>query len=728
MTEGLKKIILIGTFAILFIPLIVTSSLYFPFVTGKNFVFRLLVELMFGAWLLLTFIDKKYRPRFSWLLLTLTAFVATITLSDFLGENSYLSFWGNFGRMEGLITILHLFVYFLIVGSILNTEKLWHCFLSVSVIANAGVLLVSLGQLINLIPIYRDVSEGRLDGTFGNASFLASYLLLNFFLTLYLLWQNRKRTIVRLIYGAIAMISVVVIYFTATRSAIIGLAGGLLIMAILMVALEKKREISRGVAVGVISVTLLFAGLFFVLKNQDLIKDNLVLNRFSQISLQDLKKQNRYQLWLVAWAGVKERPLLGWGQENFYYVFQKHYRPTLYNKNEVYSDRAHNLIFDWLIAGGLFGLFAYLTIIFASLYTLWRSKYQNFSSAERYTLTGFFAAYFINNFFTFDSIATYILFFTALAFIHNRQTRKMTKISSSSIPYIAVWKITAIMILTLIVAYGLNGRPLLTAYNLAAGVKSLPQQPRRSYQSFTRALQQESFGTNEVRRQLAVTAMEPERLNLAEQDLRDDFKKLAESEMKKQLTQPPDDPHVLYLTGSLLHSYGKNEEANLLLKQAKALSPSKQNILLKLAEIHLDQKNYQSAFEIAKETFELAQGFEDVRLIYATTAVYLNDQDLVQELLLPRFGTVIIDDSNLLRAYVETNQIQKTIEVWKLRLVKDPQNLQSYASLSAGYFMLGQRDKAIEIIQQAIRINPKFKTLGEKWLEQIKKGLQPDLN
>ena len=64
--KALRWVVLGGVFALPFIPFIVSSSLFFPFITGKGFAFRLLVELMVGAWLALAFVNPEYRPRRSW--------------------------------------------------------------------------------------------------------------------------------------------------------------------------------------------------------------------------------------------------------------------------------------------------------------------------------------------------------------------------------------------------------------------------------------------------------------------------------------------------------------------------------------------------------------------------------------------------------------------------------------------------------------------------------------
>ena len=48
----LRRIIIGSIFLVPFIPLIVAPSMFFPFITGKNFAFRILVEIMFAFWLI----------------------------------------------------------------------------------------------------------------------------------------------------------------------------------------------------------------------------------------------------------------------------------------------------------------------------------------------------------------------------------------------------------------------------------------------------------------------------------------------------------------------------------------------------------------------------------------------------------------------------------------------------------------------------------------------------
>jgi len=51
------------------------ANMFFPFITGKKLVFRIIVELLAGAYILLALREPKYRPRASTLMWAVCAFV-----------------------------------------------------------------------------------------------------------------------------------------------------------------------------------------------------------------------------------------------------------------------------------------------------------------------------------------------------------------------------------------------------------------------------------------------------------------------------------------------------------------------------------------------------------------------------------------------------------------------------------------------------------------------------
>ena len=99
--KSLRSIVLGSIFVLPFILFIVAQTLFFPFITGKNFAFRLIVEIMTGAYIALALINPAFRPRRSWLLGAFAFFLVVVALADLLGAYPFKSFWSNFERMDG---------------------------------------------------------------------------------------------------------------------------------------------------------------------------------------------------------------------------------------------------------------------------------------------------------------------------------------------------------------------------------------------------------------------------------------------------------------------------------------------------------------------------------------------------------------------------------------------------------------------------------------------------
>src|SRR3990167_4086521 len=178
--KTLRFIVLGGIFALPFIVFLVAQSLFFPFITGKNFTFRIVVEIITGAYLALALVNPSFRPKRSWLLGLFALFVLVVAMADALGVAPFKSFWSNYERMDGWVTLVHLFFYFVVASSVLNTEKLWRAFwhVSLSVSAIVGVYgFLQLAGVASLNPGFSSLS--RIDATFGNPIYLAAYMLFN---------------------------------------------------------------------------------------------------------------------------------------------------------------------------------------------------------------------------------------------------------------------------------------------------------------------------------------------------------------------------------------------------------------------------------------------------------------------------------------------------------------------------------------------------------------------
>lgn len=616
MLESLKNSLYIGIFSVLFIPLIGSNHLAFPFITGKAFAFRILIELLAGVWLLLLIADKKYRPRLSWLTIAVLLFTLIITIADIFGVNPTKSIWSDFERMDGLINLLHLVGYFLIAGTLLAKENHWNNFLNTTLGVSVLLSLIGLSQLAGAVGVNTDA--GRLDATIGNAAFFASYLLLHIFIALLQLVRRMESNMARWIYGGMILLHTVVLYFTATRAAFLGLIGGIFVAMILVAFLERSHKMLRRMAIGTILAIIVFIVGFVFLKDQSFIRESPILSRYAVISSEGIKDQPRYYLWLAAIEGFKDRPVFGWGQENYHLVLDKHYNPALYN-SEIQSDRAHNIIFDWLVAGGILGLLGYLSIYVFALYYLWSSRGIKLSNLEKSILTGLFVGYFINNLFVFDTLVTYIIFFGILAYIHFLNTYsedsavRITKAERKLIQKkerFAKNLVLPVSVATILVAYLLNASAILAAAQFARATFFYSLEPENSLIRYKKALSYDSFSQEKIRQGLIIDSMGIRNLPDVSTQIKNEYFSLASSEMERQIKESPPNPYNFYIVGSLYLEYGKLDNAVEALENARTLSPKKQIFLLKLADVYNAEGEFNKAFDLLKLAHELDPRYE----------------------------------------------------------------------------------------------------------------------
>src|SRR3989344_4479049 len=360
----------IGLGIILFAPLFVSNTMFFPFITAKNFLFRIIIEILLALWVILALRDRRYMPRRSLLLLFVAASVGVLILSTIFGVDPSRSFWSNFERMEGLLGYLHLFVYFLILISVNKTEKDWWRFFHVSFLSAILVGVYALFQLGGVFQIHQ--GGVRIDSTLGNATYLAVYMLFHVFLSLYYFLKT-KNHLSQVAYGALVIFTAFILYETATRGAILGLIGGLFLFGLIF-AITSREKKWRYFAFGVLALVIAISAGVYALRDSDFIQNNPTLGRLSNISEQGDDAQARFQIWGMSFEAFKERPILGWGPENFSVVFSKYFDPRL-SSREPWFDRSHNVILDWLITGGVFGLVSYLGIFATSLWLLLK-KYR----------------------------------------------------------------------------------------------------------------------------------------------------------------------------------------------------------------------------------------------------------------------------------------------------------------------------------------------------------------
>jgi O-antigen ligase/TolA-binding protein len=756
MTNVLRYIIYGGATALLLMPFIVTGSMYFPFITGKAFYFRIITEIIFGAWVVLALYNPKYRPKLSWLSVAMLAMVFVPLLGVVFGINTTDAIWSNFERMIGWITILHVGMLFAAVSHTLE-PKHWHWLFYTSLAVSVVVGIQGLTEIPD---------TNRIDADLGNPIYLAMYSLWHVFLAGFYLLQRVKKATKKAAqsllldwqvyaFSLLGAFNLIVMWFTGTRGAILGLLAGLFVGSLVVALFQKNRQTIRKLATAGVILPVVAVGLFFGFRDTEFMREQPVLGRFAQIDLQEGNAAARLDTWAIGLEGYTERPLVGWGMGNFNYVFDKHYDPAMHDDAEWF-DRAHNVLVEWLVAAGPLGLLAYLSLFGAAVYLIWRKPEDGwqFSVAEKAILIGLLTAYLVQNLFVFDHLVSYTMFALLLGWLHARSPSDFGWKRLSGWPNSRAakdWLAMTAVVAVLVTGYAWNYPAIMQAQTVIDGLRS-SQTARRAFQQgqqeqatrlfeqaqedFAEAISYQAMGTQEARERLTQTAQTVAQANGPTSSVAQNFFALADANMRTQIDQEPQDVRHRVFYGNLLSAYEKYDQAIEQLTYANDRSGGqKQSILFSLAEAHEGAGNQERALELYKQAYDLPTEFDDVAVRYAAALARYDQLGTSDDVLNEHFGTTTVANQRLIEAYEAVGAIERTIPLLEERLQEAKEDrtvglrdlIQRYVSLAAGYEQVGNTEEAITTLEEVIAQYPQAASQIEPIIERIESGEEVSL-
>jgi len=704
-TKILRNIVVAGIFASILIPFISFSSLYFPFITSKAYVFRALIEVVFGVWAILAIFDKNYRPKKSLILWSFVGFLVLLFISNLKGLNPRYSFWSNFERMEGYVTLVHVFLYFIVVSSVFNTQKIWNTFLHYIIGTTFIHAFYSFLQASG--KANASMSADRIDGTFGNSIYLAGFMLLSLFITIYLWMQNGNKGPLKYFYGSAILFQIITIFLSGTRGAVLGLIAGVFIALVSYAFLETNKKFIRYGLIGFVVAVTLFMSVVFGMKDSSFVQNTTILKRMSEISLQSGTVQARLINWGIAWSAIKERPLLGYGQGNYSEIFDQNYDVRLWSQ-ENWFDRSHSLIFDWLVAGGFLGFIAYVSIFIFAIYYLWRYS-DKFSNAEKAALTAFFVGYFVHTAFVFDNITSYMLLFIVFALIHSRLDFKFNVCEKIKLPKIASNILVIIVVLvTPYSVWAVNTDSYIQNRELISAMKiSSVDDIEDSLQHFQKALNKNSFGQQEVLLQFLSYAVRVNESDTIPDQIKNNFYQTALTEAQKYINDNSDDVRTLLVAGQYFAQVGNYDLANQYLDKMILLAPKKQFLYQPKIEVLFVTGKTKEAKDLLNYAYEINSENDSFWEYYIRTLSRADEIDLYRELFEKAFAEG--------RGY-------RVVNLSANNLKNNPENINAYVTLAVSHYRNGETEIAIEIINEAISKFPSAKKQLEDVMKKINAG------
>ncbi|MBC7767084.1 O-antigen ligase family protein [Arenimonas sp.] len=615
-------IILIG--ATLLTPFIFSGELFFPYITSKAFFMRLMIILSTASYTGLVLIDKNSRPKRSLMLYAMVGFMTVLLLATINSVNPIRSFWSNFERMEGFVTMLYMAVLFVISASTLR-KKEWTYLLHFSLLISVVTGLHALGD------------KDRISGHLGNSSYLGVYSLIHIFFGLLgsamVFRGNRERELMEsgehkpmkklnvnnytaiALYIAVALFNLFILYKTGTRGAFVGLVIGLMLSSVFL-AWKEKNKLIRFSAITFLAIVIGSVAFLGIFKHSAFVENNPSLSRFAALVTFDLRSllnnqgQSRTMIWKMAFEGVKEKPLLGWGQDNFGYVFAKYYNPHMYAQ-EQWFDRSHNVFMDWLIAAGILGLVGYLSLFGIALYFIF-SKKSKFTIIEKSIWLGLLASYFVHNVFVFDNLSSYVLFFLILGYINDRHTHDRHEASNTKpLSETEINKIILISVLALLALSYVSYQTILKPYKQnieLIGILKTSQEtrgvPATIDTDFKNVLDENPTGRFEAFEQLSSflpkVAADTKSSTTTKQNLFNVYK----MNIDKYDKEIGDDSRYNYFVSNTYKAIGLEDLALVYINKAYNLSPTKQTFAYSKAVILIDKGDVAGATALLKKAYE----------------------------------------------------------------------------------------------------------------------------
>jgi len=753
----LKWIIYSCLYLVLLAPFLVWGKFLFPYITPKTLFFRVIIEIALFFYILLIIYRPEYRPRFSKLTWAVLIYFLIMTFVSVFGLDPYRSFWGNIERGEGLLTIYHLLIFFILISNLFKEKKEWLRFFDISIFVSLLISFYALGQEFELGFLLRSAGGTRLTGTIGNASFLAAYLLLNIFLCLFLL-ANKKQLGWRIFYGSAFLFESYILFQTETRGALLGFFGGLLLLAILVTIFSKNKKFKLGFA-ALLLILIILATTIWLSRDQAWVTNINAFRRLTTISFGDITTQSRILGWRAAWQGWQDRFFLGYGYENYNIAFNKYFPVLIYwdPGSQVWFDRAHNIVFDQAVPGGVFGLLTYLSIFGLALWALfskvwlWRKKQKHpqqdqktasplqtsYSQIGLIILISLLASYFAQNIFVFDTLGTYILFYSVLGFLahlslsRDKQPTKHSPKGKGRQPQ--PFFVIILVLLLIFSLYIFNLKPALANTHSVKGLSySYRGLHKEALAEFKKSLSYQTYQAPETRHNLVnviIRAYQSGQFTQKENKENFDY---GISQIEKNLERAPLNARhymfamTLYNAGGAFDPSRYNKVVELGQK-ALSLSSSRPQIYYLMGQARASQGRHQEGIEYFKKGVELNPRVFESHWNLAAAYIIAGQDKLAEE----EFAQMIENGFNfysmenlrkLVRPYLIRRDFNKIAFLYEEMIKLEPNSADHYARLAAAYKEIGQIEKAKAAVLKAVELNPDFRPEAEKFLELLEGG------
>ena len=451
----------VGILLVMAMPLILSNDTLFPFIVGKAIYARSIIEVTFGIWVLLIFFYPRYRPSRSLILAALAVWLLISLVAAFTGVSTVRSLWSTYERMQGIVDLAHWFVFITMTGAVFRSLSDWRILFTVNIVVCMTVSFLGINQHYGIFGMegFGIRSAVRIESTLGNSTYLAAYTMVSTLMALSLIihslatqtlgsggeraeraprsmtarrrrrGEERQTSSERVSFNylpwlqSVWVLSIMLnlwgLWLTSARGSVVGLGAAAFVFSVGYLIWGRIR-MARIISYALVGVAIVVSGLFIAARTTGVLEpipdSDTMLARFSWVGLEDLSIRGRVGGARAGLLAYGEKPVLGWGPENFLIAWGKH-TDAESAKTEQF-DQSHNKLLEELTTKGTLGFVSYMLVWLAMAWAMFRSirRRRGYGQLSVLIIAATMLAYFVQNLFLFDTPVTLMQFSLLAAF------------------------------------------------------------------------------------------------------------------------------------------------------------------------------------------------------------------------------------------------------------------------------------------------------------------------
>lgn len=710
-----------------------SEHFFYSKVFMKEFLFYGFIEIIVALYLALALINKRYWPRIfaydengrrniNWLLILPSAYIGAAILSTLFAVNRYGSFFGSVSYNNGLLVLLHFWALFIVLSSVFQKKKFWLWFLRLNVLV---------GSFMAFFALYQKFIKGTVVmGTFGNQGHLSIYLVFIAALSAVLFFWEERRD-VKLCWVSSGIISVLTLFLaTDIRGSQLGFLVGIC-SAIAVYFLAHQRRSVRQTAACLIFIVLSSVIIFSVY----MVSSGKVYSLFQRSGTVKTRVLN----WKISWKGFLDRPVFGYGLENYYIVFEKYFEPSYYQNNngqqstEYGFSLPHNKVIEVAVLSGIPGFVTYLAIFFGIFSLLYR-KFKKTRDMKLLVLFGMWSAYLAHLFFLFDNIVSFYMFFSLLAFTYFTLSKPPEKRADQKVvlnPFLSYAILAGILVATAGAVYFFSIQAARASHYAIKAIFDM--QDKKYEESFASFEKMEKVGIFYISQK---GLFELSRQVEKEFALQKQFSDLQEGYIKKiiakndaSLAADPSQLYYLINMSRLYYIAGKFDKANyeksneLLQKMVDNGSKRMEAYMYQATNYkELGQKEKAAEYGEKAVALDPTYGFATYGLAFLYNTMEEEDKALfyAEETIKNGFS-----NESFYNVYADIarkiNDHDRQIIAFTKLTQLNPKNAQNFANLAMVYFEKKDYQKSREVSEDIIRRFPNLKGQIQAFIDKLPK-------